>query len=133
MEKKIIIITLTRNPICENKYRNYTVSSYPLVLQELAEKMASFAVELYINVTESRLIFGTPVCTVEHTFDLTDELKAQIETAVKKLSSEGELFSSESGFVLKEESTVALIKYQRLPSDCQIVQLVNEKLCYKNL
>ncbi|MBQ2718224.1 MAG: hypothetical protein IJF75_06470 [Clostridia bacterium] len=128
MNKGVVIFKLYRNQIFENNYRNLMVSSYPVIFDRLKNYVEGLGKSFYFTYLSGELIHGTPIVEVEYDKELSTEEKEFYIEALKKLSSEGEVFTTESGQIIKEESTLCLIKFVKISENIELVPLKNEKI-----
>ena len=104
------------------------VSSYPVIFDSLKSYVEGLGKSFFFTYLSGELIHGTPIVEVEYDKELSTEEKEFYIEALKKLSSEGEVFTTESGQIIKEESTLCLIKFVKISENIELVPLKNEKI-----
>ncbi len=128
MNKGTVIFKLYRNQIFEHNYRNLMVSSYPVIVDRLKKYVERLGKSFYFTYLSGELVHGTPIVEVEYTQDLSSQEKEFYIDALKKLSSEGEVFTTESGQIIKEESTLLLVKFIKIGDNIELIPLKSEKI-----
>ncbi len=126
--KDIIIIKLFRNPIYEKVYRGYAVSTYPKIVEEMKDFAIKNGKTLYFNLITGEIVQGNPICEIDYTNYLSKEELDFYTDKVKYLSSEGEIFCANKVQYTKQETTLCLIKLNKINSENLIEFTPQEKL-----